>query len=73
MKDAPGKLYCLMNTQYERCLRENVHKEFNVTVHNFHQFEKDEWYKYKLENMCWVSEGNQRAIPERQTEFSSPE
>ena len=26
-----------------------------------------------IENLCWVSEGNLRAMPERQTEFSSPE
>ena len=25
----------------------------------------------KLENMCWVIEGNHQAMPERQTEFSS--
>ena len=27
----------------------------------------------KLENMSWVIEGNHQAMPERQTEFSSPE
>ena len=28
-------------------LRVNIHKEFTVTVHNFHQFEKVEWIKLK--------------------------
>ena len=45
MKDAPNKLYCPINTQYEWCLRVNVYKEFIDTVHNFLQFEKVEWNK----------------------------
>ena len=34
-----------INTQYARWLRENVYKEFLLTVHNSHLFEKFQWDK----------------------------
>ena len=57
-----------INTQYAWCLRVNVCKEFIVRqstisinlkkLNGTNQFEQ----KYKLENVCWVSKGNQRAM-----------
>ena len=43
MKEAPNKLYCPMNTQYERCLRENVSPI--QRIHCYSQFKKVEWNK----------------------------
>ena len=74
MKEAPSKLFIepILNTQYACTFTFRVHN-----FHNFHQSEKVEWNKLvraeiKARNMCWVSEGNHRAMPERQTKILRP-
>ena len=77
LKGALSKLYC-PKTQCTRArLRVNVYKEFIVTDHNFHQFEKGEWktlVQAEIEARKYVL-SQQRRSPsnERQTELTSPE
>ena len=80
MKEAPSKLFIEpKNTQYARMFTSKYTQRIHFfRVHNVHQSEKVEWNKLvpaeiKARNMCWVSKGNYRAMPERQTKFSSPE
>ena len=54
--------------------RLNIHKQFNVTVHNFHQFEQVEWNKLvrvEIKARIKISAGSVKKISKQTELFSS--
>ena len=54
--------------------RLNIHKQFNVTVYNFHQFEQVEWNKLvrvEIKARIKISAGSVKKISKQTELFSS--